>query len=308
MPGAITVVGGQVALVNAHLDASGPSGGSIRIGGDWQGLGTLPRSQFTFADATSTLSADAIAGGNGGTIVLWAEDTTRVQSVISARGDRGGQVETSGQRSLDVTGARVDASGSRGGAGIWLLDPGNLRITNGATTVGVLPLFAPGAADSTVNAGAIAKTLDAGTNVVLTTAGATAGFGDITLAGSITKTATNGAALTLTGRRFIQLGNSQINLANGGDVTFNLNQVNPEAVATTDSLQAALDATSTGGGMTTVNLGAGTYSGNTIQVNKNVTIAGAGMGDTILSGGGLRRSCRYFEHGSANPESSASYQ
>jgi filamentous hemagglutinin family protein len=303
-PPEITILGKQIALLNATLDASGPVGGRIRVGGDFQGQGSLPRAQFTVADRQTNLTADAlpspgpdphptaIAGAHGGTIILWSDDTTRVASQISARGHNGGLVETSGKRALDVTGARVDAGAidaAVGQPGTWLLDPGNLTISNAptTTTVDTFPLFTSGALDANVNAGDIAATLNAGTSVTLSTAGADPGFGDITLATSITKTATNPASLTLVGRRFSRGSDATINLPNGGNLVFDLNQVNPEAIAPMASVQAAIDAIGSVAGERTINLGTGTYGGATLAINRSVTIDG-GV-NSILSGEGLRR-------------------
>ena len=75
--GSIKVLGKDVALAGATLDASGRTGGgSIRIGGDFHGAGDLPTATTTSVDAATTLNADATVTGNGGTVVAWADDTT----------------------------------------------------------------------------------------------------------------------------------------------------------------------------------------------------------------------------------------
>jgi filamentous hemagglutinin family protein len=280
----INLLGDRIALLEANINASGPNGGTILIGGDYQGQGSTPRAQFTFGDRNTTISADALAGGNGGKIIVWSDHTTRFHGTITARGTAGGFVETSGKQALDVTGARVDAGGTQGTAGTWLLDPGNITIDNTGTTVSTLPLFSPGATDAVIDVADIAASLNGGTSVTITTTGASAGAGDITLNRSINKTANNTAALTITGRQFIR-GNAtaQINLASG-DLTFNLNQINPQTTAPTSSIQDAIDAIGAVPGNRTINLGSGTYLGDTLYINKDVRINGISPADTILSG------------------------
>jgi filamentous hemagglutinin family protein len=156
----IQVLGDRVSLLNTNLDASGSKvGGTVWIGGNAQGLGTLPRSQSTGVDATSQIQANALTQGNGGQVVIWADGTTQVQGRITAtggpEGGHRGFVETSGRKQLDVTGARVDASALRGLPGTWLIDPSDITI---ATTGG------------TITPTQIETSLDNGTNVTLTTA------------------------------------------------------------------------------------------------------------------------------------------
>jgi filamentous hemagglutinin family protein len=288
----INILGEQVGLIGATIEASSNNrGGTILIGGDYLGQGKVPNAQSTFVDANTQINADALVRGNGGKVIVWADDTTRFQGRITARGNgtgNGGFVETSGARSLNIDYAAVDASARSGKPGVWLLDPGNINLSNAATTVGILPIFAPGNLNSNVNVNAIANTLNNGTSVTITTAGASAGFGDITLTDSITKTAANNASLTLTGRRFIRPGAATIDLSGGGDLTFNINQVNPEANAPGSSIQNAINAIGNVAGNRTINLGAGTYTGG-IEINKSLTINGVDATNTIVSGGNISR-------------------
>ena len=80
-------MGSKVGLVSATLDASGVNnGGTIRIGGDYQGGNTLPAASQTYISADSTLKADAVQQGNGGRVILWADKTTQFGGTITARG------------------------------------------------------------------------------------------------------------------------------------------------------------------------------------------------------------------------------
>ncbi|MDB9527880.1 CHAT domain-containing protein, partial [Oscillatoria sp. CS-180] len=132
--GTITVTGTTVGLLAAVLDASGQSsGGTIRIGGDYQGEGSLPTAAVTFVDGTSTVVADAIANGDGGRIILWSDTTTRSYGTLSARGGpnsgNGGFIETSSRGFLETQGV-PDVSAPNGTGGTWLLDPFDIEIVD----------------------------------------------------------------------------------------------------------------------------------------------------------------------------------
>ena len=101
--GDVTVVGDRVSLLSANIDASGDQGGgTVRIGGDLMGQLTLPGSTLTVIDAESAIAADARVDGDGGTVILWSDDTTAFAGDISAQGGplggNGGFVEVSGAR------------------------------------------------------------------------------------------------------------------------------------------------------------------------------------------------------------------
>ncbi len=137
----ITILGDKVALLNANLNASGINGGgTILIGGDYQGKGTVPNAQFTFVDAGSTIAADALTTGNGGKVILWSDQATRFYGTISARGGSqggdGGFVEVSGKSNLVFKG-NVNTSAPLGTPGQLLLDPTNINI--GATAYNGTP-------------------------------------------------------------------------------------------------------------------------------------------------------------------------
>jgi filamentous hemagglutinin family protein len=132
----ITVLGDRIALVNAHLDASSlGGGGTIRIGGDQQGRGSLFTAAQAVVDGGTTLTADALGSGNGGRIILWADDTTQFAGAIAARGGTqagsGGFVEVSGGTALEFRG-NVDLTAENGTTGTLLLDPEIITIVDGA--------------------------------------------------------------------------------------------------------------------------------------------------------------------------------
>jgi CHAT domain-containing protein len=137
MGGNVTVLGDNVGLFAATIDASGMGGGGIvHIGGDYQGQDTLPRARQTLVSADSTITADGISSESGitvdgGEVVLWSDELTRFYGTISARGGEaggdGGLVEVSGKELLIFTGF-VDAGASQGQPGTLLLDPKTITI------------------------------------------------------------------------------------------------------------------------------------------------------------------------------------
>ena len=127
--GTAEVLGNHVGLVgNALVDARGDAGGgTILVGGDYRGANPLVRNaDATFAGPATALRADAISSGDGGKLIVWSDNATRVFGSASATGGAGGGnggfIETSGKY-LSVAGARISAAAPRGKGGQWLLDP-----------------------------------------------------------------------------------------------------------------------------------------------------------------------------------------
>jgi filamentous hemagglutinin family protein len=132
--GSIDVFGARVGLLaGAGVDASGPAGGGqVRIGGDYQGRNPeVPNAQRTYVDAGASIAADAGDQGDGGRVIVWADETTRMHGAISARGGaqggNGGFAEVSGKKTLEFTG-RADLRAPRGSRGTLLLDPNDIEI------------------------------------------------------------------------------------------------------------------------------------------------------------------------------------
>ena len=167
--GTIVVLGpGAGAVVTGKLDATGTqagsTGGSVQVdggtstelaatsvvdvsgeaGGGTAAIGTTlaramggPGTPSTFTsnsalvDQGAQISADALAAGNGGRIVILASAATNMAGTITARGGNasgnGGFVEISGG-TLGMTGT-VDVSAPFGSLGTILLDPFDLVIT-----------------------------------------------------------------------------------------------------------------------------------------------------------------------------------
>jgi len=145
--GTVHLLGERVGLVGATADASGLNGGgTVLVGGDFRGEGSVPNAQQTFVDPTSVISASALQAGDGGKVILWADGSTDFRGSINAKGGQtagdGGFVEVSGKEFLAFSGD-VNVSTEHGKSGTLLLDPENITISNLANSppgvVGALP-------------------------------------------------------------------------------------------------------------------------------------------------------------------------
>jgi hypothetical protein len=135
--GRAEILGPVVALLeSAEVNASGALGGGVvLVGGDFQGHNpNVPNAQHTFVSASSELRVDALASGQGGRVIVWANAATRFYGSATARGGSlqgdGGLVEVSGKEYLEFRGS-TDLSTAGGQIGTLLLDPTDLVIANG---------------------------------------------------------------------------------------------------------------------------------------------------------------------------------
>ncbi|NES69409.1 MAG: filamentous hemagglutinin N-terminal domain-containing protein [Okeania sp. SIO2D1] len=82
----INIFGEKVGLFNAKLNASGLYGsGNIRIGGDAQGLGTVPNAIRTYVYERTEIYATSFRG-EGGNVVIWSDEETSFFGKIEALG------------------------------------------------------------------------------------------------------------------------------------------------------------------------------------------------------------------------------
>ncbi|MDJ1181116.1 CHAT domain-containing protein [Roseofilum sp. BLCC_M91] len=133
-PSTLNIFGQQVGLINAHLNASSPTqGGTIRIGGGFQGQGDQPNATHTLINGQTRIQSNSTQQGNGGQIIIWSDKTTQFYGTVEATGGpiwgKGGFVEISGQETLVFEG-NVDLSAVDGEPGTLLLDPKNITISN----------------------------------------------------------------------------------------------------------------------------------------------------------------------------------
>ncbi len=163
------VSGQQVALAStASIDARGTAqGGSVRIGGDFQGRGELPRAKNATLAKGASIDVSATGKGNGGLAVVWSDGNTRMDGRILARGGaqggNGGLVETSGKVNLSIAdSAYVSVAAPYGNGGTWLLDPTTLRIVASGGTSGSVGGANGASGDATVNASVVTGALAGG--------------------------------------------------------------------------------------------------------------------------------------------------
>jgi len=233
--GDVRLLGERVALeAGARIVASGSSaGGQILVGGDYQGANAdVQNARRVHVAAGATLEANATVDGDGGKIIVWADENTRYQGALSARGGaqggNGGFAEVSGKQNLEFTGT-ADLSAPAGAHGSLLLDPLDILVS---LTSGILPIVVDEFADFASNVVTVSPlTLAAvGGNVVLQAER------DIYVRDAITLTAA-GAGLTATAGGALFNAGSIINTAgittNGGTVSLRGNSISGAGGITT---------------------------------------------------------------------------
>ncbi|WP_242055448.1 filamentous hemagglutinin N-terminal domain-containing protein [Scytonema hofmannii] len=188
--GTVKILGNQVGLYpGALINASGNTGGgTVLVGGNYQGQGQLLNALATYVSPSATILANALTQGNGGKIVVWSDQSSRVYGTLQAKGGAefgdGGLIETSSFKFLDVAGVAVDASASNGLPGTWLIDPRNVRLgssnTSGSFSVGNPNVFTPNGDDAIVDIREIETHLSNGNNVIITTGNTGTQEGNIT--------------------------------------------------------------------------------------------------------------------------------
>jgi hypothetical protein len=138
--GTLKVLGDKVGLFDAAtVDVSGAhGGGQVLIGGDYQGNNVAVRNAGrTTIAPDATIYADALEQGDGGQVIVWADEYTRYYGSLRARGGaqegNGGFAEVSGKEAMVFEGD-ADLSALAGSGGTLLLDPKNITICADAPT------------------------------------------------------------------------------------------------------------------------------------------------------------------------------
>lgn len=310
--GTVDVTGHKVIISDARIDASGAhGGGTVNIGGRLQGNGDLRTADTTLVSTGSEITADAIRRGDGGQVVVWADNHTGFYGKASADGGTqsgdGGFVETSGKETLDIRGGRVSAAAKSesGSGGTWLLDPRNVTIDAVATSGGTFDAgdpdtFTPNADDAIVDVADIVMALEGGTSVQILTGNTGVQDGNITVASAINKAAGGDATLTLRAANDINV-NANITSSAGelnvellandgtggnGDLDANSGSVSIASGVTIDTFGGDLTVRGEGflaDAMSTITGGLGAVD---VDVNGNATL-GAVAADslTVIAGG-----------------------
>jgi filamentous hemagglutinin family protein len=271
MGGKIEVLGDTVTLTdNAEVDASGATGGgTVHIGGAYQGGGDTPAAQHTTVAEGATIKANATGTGDGGEVVVWADRTTEFRGNIEAKGitgGAGGLVEVSGKQDLLFRG-NVDTGG-----GTLLLDPENVVVSN--------------AGGSTITPGDLVLQL-AANNVILDTSGAGVDVGTLTVDDDVFYSST--FDLTLLAHSHVNFNASvqnrnefggDINIVAGWDgaTAFDLATFTAEDVTTTTLFGNGEGSVNVGDGNQTTGIAVGSRSGATNVFAHDLNIT-AGNGD-----------------------------
>lgn len=188
-------IGGKVAVQAGRFAQMGEINADGAAGG---GDVTIHTEQTLVMHGGSSIHADAGQIGAGGDIRLVAESDTwfRSGAAISARGGEvagdGGFVEVSGHQFIDVQGL-VDVGATRGEAGLWYIDPTSININSNGVNNGsftgsdpfVWDLGGSPPADAQIDINTIINTLRNNGDVLIDTASAVTGAGDISFAANL---------------------------------------------------------------------------------------------------------------------------
>lgn len=264
--GTVHLLGENVGLFDSgSVNVSGGvGGGTILIGGDYQGknLNTQNASK-TFIHQDAQLIADATVRGDGGKVIVWANDVTRYYGSVSAKGGTvsgdGGFVEISGKRLLNFLG-NVDLSAANGAGGHLLLDPTNILLISGtaANTTG----FTAGVDNTQAFAD------DAGLDSVFNV-GAGGSFAGVAAGSTITLQATNDITVVDAFNVGIATGS-----ANNSLVLEANNNININAALTLDgagALTVKADADNSGAGDVVIAANISTQTGGLTLSGHNIT-------------------------------------
>ncbi|HNN08430.1 MAG TPA: filamentous hemagglutinin N-terminal domain-containing protein, partial [Azospira sp.] len=241
----------------------------------------LQNSRTTTIASGARVRADARSEGDGGTIIVWSEASTRVYGSLSARGGalggNGGFVETSGRRYLDIGAIPPDLGASKGLAGLWLLDPNNITIqaTGSDTNISGSPNFVSTADGAIITIATIKAALDAGTSVTISTSGGGAQLGDITIGSALATTSATDVTLTLNAHNNIAI-NAGLSATGTGKLNVVLNANTDAAGGGAASLNSSASLALKGGTVSSGNgsaltITSGTLNNVTLATNVNVT-------------------------------------
>jgi filamentous hemagglutinin family protein len=268
--GTVQVLGNLVGLTgSASIDASGQTGGgTVLVGGDYQGRNADVQNAYrTYFGPDATIKADAITAGDGGKVIVWADDATRAYGRISARGGsesgNGGFVEVSGKGWLDFA-ASVDTRAPNGLSGTLLLDPSDVTISNagdalsgGSFSGGI---FSGSTSNTTNISWSTINTQLLGASVVITTTGTGGGSGNITVADGHSYASAN--SLSLLAHNNITSNGAIVNTGSGAIALY----------AGWDGISTAAPAVTSGVGDISITHGLQTGGNITLVAGSDITI------------------------------------
>lgn len=268
--GYVEVSGARVGVLDGSVvDASGATGGgTVLLGGDYQGKNTaVKNAQITFVGEGATVRANATKSGDGGKVIVWADNRTAFSGTIEAKGGAeggsGGFVEVSGKQFLDFQGT-VDTTAAKGKTGTLLLDPTNLTIgkvnssswitQNGGTFADFTSNTDPNPSHdfSFLRVDVLEAALARNDITVLSACQAAECVGNITVKDAVTWNSGKGLTLDATGSVFINADITSVGANGGKGGNFN-------AHSASGNIEVNANITTVGGAATS---GAGLIGGN----------------------------------------------
>ena len=302
--GNIEVLGNQVAVMDgATVSADGTQGGgTVLIGGDAHGANPdVQNAQITYVAPTAAISADAVQSGNGGKVVVWADNATQFDGNISARGGaisgNGGWVEVSGRQWLGYAGL-VNTTAANGMVGSLLLDPTDITIGVGTDSASMVWNATTSSfsdvtlTPSTLNINTLVTQLGS-SNVTVDTTSGLGGAGNITIADSLIYSSPNTLTLSAAGAGTIGVNANtspvvaaiplQISISGGGSLVM-------QTAGGSIGIAAAGGVTITGGGSLTANadgVASDVIISSVINTGAGAINLTAGRNVTELTGGSL---------------------
>ncbi|MDG1139035.1 MAG: YDG domain-containing protein, partial [Opitutales bacterium] len=315
--GRVTLEGEAIILeTDSVIDATGSiGGGEVLIGGDWQG-GTndelrifddpdaIIQAEIVFMAEGARIDASASSNGDGGKVVLWSDvlnpnSFTTVLGEIYAQGGSkqgdGGMVETSG-RILNINQAKVSTIATAGSTGLWLLDPGNINITDSGTSdTDSLPSF-PVGIDTDIHPTSIVNALGS-SNVSIQTG---SGNYDLTINSAISYSGSNNLTLEagqdVLINAAVDIDSGDLTITSGRDLSVGANLTSATFSATVGQDAIVSNSINSGAGTLTINadndisLAANLTTTNTtnsailLNAGKNDSAGSSSGGDISISG------------------------
>ncbi len=280
--GTVQVMGDRVAALNSRINANGATGGgTVLLGGEYLGgrdTGIAPEfrfnSQRTLVDRNSLIRANATVTGEGGRVIVWADQNTGYFGRITGRGatGRGAFVEVSGRENLAFDG-RVEIPGANGLFGTLLLDPTNITIVPGANNsqaddgqvnVDATILISDTPANMTISAGALAA-IPATTAIDIKASGNIDFQSDITLDGGFAAPSISFTAATVTSGAFtLSTRGRGLNIVAN---TINIPNLSIDTGLGAFGLSGSIDFTSSQGSIITGNISTSAVNGSGGSIN-----------------------------------------
>ena len=300
--GNVGIFGNQIGLVNSLIDASGINGGgTVLIGGDFQGKGIAPNALQTYVDASSKILTNGLLVGDGGKVIVWSDRSTQFFGAITAKGGEisgdGGFVEVSGKQNLDYRGS-TNALAPHGKIGTLLLDPTDITIVDSVGNASLTDVSAfpntPSAAllsNLTINAATANVLLQATNNIVFNAninitasgVGLTAQAGNSIISdgfGNGTITTSGGNVSLIANASTFATGTGNITLGgnittNGGNINLTINNAGRLLIESTAQLKS-------GAGNITLESKTTTGTNSGISINGNVVVDATPSTGSIL--------------------------